>query len=103
MITLLTRTIQWIRSRSFPVAIGALIVGSIPACDRGSPNGLPKLIKVTELVDMKIGSECTVIDVRDTGSYVRGHIPGAISLPLSALRSRADEIPRGIPAVFYCD
>ena len=54
--------------------------------------------KVRELVEK--GS--TIIDVRETHEYKRGHIKGAINIPLSELRHRSNEIPRDKPVYLHC-
>ena len=44
----------------------------------------------------------TIIDVRETYEYERGHIKGAINIPLSQLRSRMNEIPKDRPVYLHC-
>lgn len=44
-----------------------------------------------------------LIDVRAAEEYAKGHLPGAISMPLSELRQRIDEIPDGADIVAYCE
>jgi rhodanese-related sulfurtransferase/DNA-binding MarR family transcriptional regulator len=43
-----------------------------------------------------------VLDVRPEPEFAAGHIRGAISVPLHALRSRLGEIPEGTDVVAYC-
>lgn len=43
-----------------------------------------------------------VIDVRPEEEYRRGHIAGALSIPLPELGQRLGEIPRGRDVVAYC-
>jgi rhodanese-related sulfurtransferase len=43
-----------------------------------------------------------VLDVRESGEFEQGHIEGAINLPLSELRRRLDEVPRGRELYLYC-
>jgi DNA-binding transcriptional ArsR family regulator/rhodanese-related sulfurtransferase len=43
-----------------------------------------------------------VIDVRPEPEYRSGHLPFARSIPLTELRARLAEIPRGKPVVAYC-
>lgn len=38
-----------------------------------------------------VASGSLVIDVRETDEYLAGHIPNAISIPLSTLQDRVDE------------
>ncbi len=35
----------------------------------------------------------SLIDVRERDEYISGHVPGAISIPLSELAARANEVP----------
>jgi len=44
----------------------------------------------------------TVVDVRDNASYQRGHIPGALNIPMASTQSMIDLIPKGKPVVTYC-
>ncbi len=44
----------------------------------------------------------TVLDVRPPEEYRAGHIPGAISVPLSELKHRLAELPRDQEIVAYC-
>ncbi len=51
---------------------------------------------------LKSGS-IVVVDVRSRESYLAGHIPGAISVPLESIPSRAAEMKKeGKPVVAYC-
>lgn len=45
---------------------------------------------------------CFVIDVRQPYEYVRGHVPGARSIPLAELRSRAAELEGRDPVHVIC-
>ena len=44
----------------------------------------------------------TVLDVRPAAEYASGHIPGAISIPVSELGQRLAELPEGTEIVAYC-
>jgi rhodanese-related sulfurtransferase len=46
--------------------------------------------------------EVIVLDVRPVEEYGAGHIPGAVSLPLSELTNRLSDVPRNHPVVAYC-
>ena len=43
-----------------------------------------------------------VLDVRPPDEYTAGHIPGAVSLPISELEERLRELPRDREIVAYC-
>jgi rhodanese-related sulfurtransferase/predicted transcriptional regulator len=44
----------------------------------------------------------TVLDVRPAEEFAAGHVPGAVNIPLAALRRRLRELPRGRDVVAYC-
>lgn len=43
-----------------------------------------------------------LVDVRTPEEFDRGHVPGAINIPLEQLRGRLDEIPDDEEALLYC-
>ena len=47
--------------------------------------------KVRELLE---AGEC-IIDIREKGEYAEGHLKGVPNIPLSELRERVNEIPKG--------
>ncbi len=51
-------------------------------------------ISVTELHDRMKSGNLLIVDVRSTSEYGQGHVPGAQSIPLQELESRADQLPR---------
>lgn len=46
--------------------------------------------------------EVTVLDVRPSEEYRAGHIPGALSVPVSELKARLKELPKHREIVAYC-
>lgn len=46
--------------------------------------------------------EVVVLDVRPAEEYRAGHIPGAISVPVSELKKRLADLPKGRDIVAYC-
>jgi len=48
------------------------------------------------------GDELVVLDVRPAEEHAAGHVPGAVSIPLSELRRRLRELPRDREIVAYC-
>jgi rhodanese-related sulfurtransferase len=43
-----------------------------------------------------------VIDVREVHEYKRGHIKGAVNIPLSQLPQQIDDIPKNRKVLLYC-
>ena len=43
-----------------------------------------------------------LLDVREPDEFARGHLEGAVNLPLSELRRRIDDVPRGRELWVYC-
>ena len=76
--------------------------------------GTPALGQVTDesavsritLADFKKAldaGQVLTIDVRDTGSYAAGHIPGALSVPLDTVAQKAAELTRAKKRIVtYC-
>ena len=56
----------------------------------------------TALIERVRSGAVTVLDVRPTEEYQAGHIPGALSVPLSQLRTRLASLPRDREVVAYC-
>ena len=46
--------------------------------------------------------DAIVVDVREPGEYVGGHVPGATLVPMGQLPSRAHELPTDIPVYLIC-
>jgi rhodanese-related sulfurtransferase len=59
-------------------------------------------VAAEELLRRVKSGELTVLDVRPAEEYRAGHIPGAISIPVSELKARLKEIPREREVVAYC-
>lgn len=55
-----------------------------------------------ELLRRVRAGEVIVLDVRPSEEYAAGHIPGAVSVPISELKSRLKELPQGKEIVAYC-
>lgn len=54
------------------------------------PHGVPT-VGVAELV---ADPDAFVLDVREDHEFASGHVPGAVSIPMSVLPSRVQEVPR---------
>ena len=67
----------------------------------GERDGIEQL-SPPELEERLGRGEVIVLDVRPASEYRAGHIPGAISAPLSALESVAKTLPRRRDVVAYC-
>lgn len=55
--------------------------------------------EVKEKVDE---GECQVVDIRNPDHFGRGHVPGAINIPMGELPSRIDEVDWGYDIVVVC-
>lgn len=51
---------------------------------------------------MKENNDYVLIDIRRPAEYSQGHIPNALNIPLSQLRSRVKAIPRDKDMLIYC-
>ncbi|MDD9940950.1 MAG: metalloregulator ArsR/SmtB family transcription factor [Myxococcales bacterium] len=67
----------------------------------GARDGM-EAIASDELLRRAQRGEVTVLDVRPLEEFRAGHLRGALSIPLSELRARLDEVPRGRIVAAYC-
>ena len=59
-------------------------------------------VTLKELRPLLRDHRVTVIDVRPRDEYEAGHIPGAISIPLTQLKRRIAELPKRREVIAYC-
>ncbi len=43
-----------------------------------------------------------VVDVREPGEYVTGHVPGAALVPMGQVQARMSELPKDLPIYLIC-
>ena len=55
-----------------------------------------------ELRKLVRDGDVTVLDVRPADEYEAGHIPGALSIPVSELKRRLRELPKRREIIAYC-
>lgn len=66
------------------------------------PGGLEQ-VGVEEFQERMAVAGTVIVDVRSAAEYARGHLPGAVSIPLDELRRRIDELPTGADVIAYCE
>jgi NADPH-dependent 2,4-dienoyl-CoA reductase/sulfur reductase-like enzyme/rhodanese-related sulfurtransferase len=59
-------------------------------------------IDVTTLLETPLAQRPFLLDVRTPTEFAAGHIPGAVNIPVDALRSRINELPRDRDIAAYC-
>jgi len=59
-------------------------------------------ITIKELRSKIKNDNVTIIDVRPTQEYLNGHLPGAVSVPMSELKSKIKSLPAGKEIIAYC-
>lgn len=64
--------------------------------------GLAEELDREALIDRVRRGEAIVLDVRPPEEYRAGHIPGALSIPITELKRRLVELPTGREVVAYC-
>ena len=59
-------------------------------------------VTVGDLRRLIVEEDAFVIDVREKVEWDRGHIKGAVNIPMSQFRDRLDEIPKDRPVYAHC-
>ncbi len=62
----------------------------------------PSEVSTQDLVHALQDGPATVVDVREPGEYVRGHVPGATLVPLAQLPARLAEVERSDRVYVVC-
>lgn len=56
-----------------------------------------------ELVrDIQKGEKIQLVDVRGSGEYAQGHVPGSKLIPLTSINSHVGELDKGVRVVTIC-
>jgi rhodanese-related sulfurtransferase len=66
------------------------------------PRGYYAVPQIGALKGMLQDKAALLIDVREPSEFRRGHIPGAMNMPLRSLTDNLDTIPKDQPVVLYC-
>jgi len=84
--------------RALPALLLALVAQAALASDFQTP-----AITAQDLQERQAGeSPLLVIDVRDSGEYKSGHVPGAINIPQKKLDKQLDKLLDANGVVLYC-
>lgn len=59
-------------------------------------------LTLEDLIARSRKEKIMLLDVRPKDEYLAGHIPDAVSIPLSQLKKRIHELPKGKTIVAYC-
>jgi rhodanese-related sulfurtransferase len=93
--------------RRIPIAVGLtmslLAAGGLALAGHDTAPPLPPGVTsdyVKALLDAR--EPVVLVDFRKLSEYRAGHLPGAISLPITELDRRFREIPEGKRVILYC-
>ena len=90
--------------RSLIAAALSVLALASTGCDMGTASASPARAVVSPDQDPHalVANGATLLDVRTTGEFARGHLPDAINIPVSDLPGRLGEMPVDRPVVVYC-
>lgn len=80
---------------------GAAFAGGSSCQPSGNPRQV-KLVDVATALDWFRQGQAIVVDVREKNEYAAGHIPGAVSVPLSEFDAGRVPFEAGKQLVFHC-
>jgi rhodanese-related sulfurtransferase len=86
------------------VPVPAAVPAALPAGgadDHQHPTDFPR-VSAEELKALAAKGAVTVIDVRDIDSFLAGHIPGSLHIPVSLIEGEIAFLPKDKPIVTYC-
>jgi rhodanese-related sulfurtransferase len=66
------------------------------------PRGYYAVQQIGALKGMLQDKTALLIDVREPSEFRRGHIPGAMNMPLRSLTDNLDKLSKDRPVVLYC-
>jgi len=86
------------------LAIGLTLFAAVAVdADHGSQAPSVALVRSEHIAQLLERHESLfVVDLRTSAEFAAGHIPGAVSLPQTALADRLGEIPRTGRVLLYC-
>ncbi|MER2606738.1 MAG: rhodanese-like domain-containing protein [Siculibacillus sp.] len=87
------------RRSLFAAAAALAVVGYVVATGSGRADSAIGYDEVRKGLEQ---GSIVLIDVRESGEFVAGHVPGAINLPLSAFSPAALPKPEGKRVVLMC-
>jgi rhodanese-related sulfurtransferase len=77
------------------------VKGASTDCSADAPKGPePPLIHTAD-AQKKMGEGAAFVDVRSADDFAKGHIKGALNVPLLEVERRATELPKNKPIVVY--
>lgn len=84
-------------------AVPAPAIGPAPVAATASVGqaSFPR-ISIDELKALADSAAVTILDVRDSGSYLASHVPGALHIPLARIEGEIAYLPKGKKIVTYC-
>jgi rhodanese-related sulfurtransferase len=60
------------------------------------------IVPASDLYRALQDKSATVVDVRTPEEFAKSHFDGAVSIPLTDLAARAEELPKDRPVILYC-
>ena len=92
----------WKASGLVLVCLAVLLAAHVAAAEEKLPP--PGALGAKEALSLlhAPGDRLTIVDVRTPEEYARGHVPGAVLIPLGELGARLREIPESNPVLLLC-
>jgi hypothetical protein len=90
------------------VLVGVIIPRTLRTDSPSTPTSVPSLLEIPRisLEELKVkfdaGDNIAIVDTRSNKEYEESHIPGAISIPGSAISQRYGELSGYDEIVTYC-
>ncbi|MDQ6802992.1 MAG: rhodanese-like domain-containing protein [Acidobacteriota bacterium] len=90
------------QTQTGPGTIKITAPGATTTSAGGDDQATARRISRDDAMKMVKQKKAVYVDVRSKESFDEGHLPGAISIPLSELPARFKDLPRGKFLITYC-
>lgn len=85
------------------IGLALILAATLAGCNVNSDASGFTEVSVAEVKALPANHDALILDVRTSGEYASGHVPGAKNISVQDLASRLAEVPKDKPVYVYCE